>query len=162
MQIRNATIYDVSIIQALIDGSIGDGTLMHVPIWKLIKNIGNFVVAEADGHMIGCLSKYKHADGVYELCSLLVKEKYRGRNIGEQLNKRLIESLNNTDFIFVITKIPAYAKQIGFIEVKKREIPGIVWIHKIRTLFEQKLTNWSVILRSRWTFMKYNRETDTT
>jgi putative acetyltransferase len=52
---------------------------------------GMFFIAEADGEIAGCAGLLRHTDETAEVKRLYVRERYRGRSLGEQLVSTVIK-----------------------------------------------------------------------
>ncbi|MHB9005037.1 MAG: GNAT family N-acetyltransferase [Coriobacteriia bacterium] len=58
---------------------------------KYAQPQGALIVAEVDGALCGCVALRKIGDGVCEMKRLFVKDAYKGKGIGKELVRRIIE-----------------------------------------------------------------------
>jgi amino-acid N-acetyltransferase len=85
-QLRAARIEDVGGILALIEPLESDGTLVRRSRELLEAEIGNFMLIEHDGVVVGCVALYPLSDGKSaELACLAVSPEYRDAGYGERL-----------------------------------------------------------------------------
>ena len=84
-KMRPARIEDVGGILALIEPLEADGTLVKRGRERLEGEIGNFVVLEHDGVLLGCAALYPLADRAGELACLAVAPEARDAGYGEHL-----------------------------------------------------------------------------
>ena len=88
--IRNATIDDVGGILAIIEPLEEQGVLVRRSRERLESEIERFVVAEYDGHIVGCAALYAFPDEkLGELAALAVEPDFRREGYGEALMREI-------------------------------------------------------------------------
>jgi len=118
-KIRKTGKGDAPYIYILIGKSIGGGDFLlprrENEIRELIRK-ESFFVAVGEGNVVGCASLEEY-EGVAELRSLAVEEKWRGRGLGENLIKRvagLARKSYDTLYTFADESLVEYYKGQGF------------------------------------------------
>ncbi len=84
-RLREASIEDVGGILALIEPLEADGTLVKRGRERLEREIGNFLVLEHDGVLVGCAALYPLPERAAELACLAVAPDARDAGHGERL-----------------------------------------------------------------------------
>ncbi len=87
---------------------------------------GRLVIAKYDGDIAGCAAVRKLEDGVCEMKRLFVREKFRGKGIGEALAKRIVEDARKIGYKKMrldtdeqkMFKAMAIYKSMGFMEIE--------------------------------------------
>ena len=85
MRTRRATQHDSHAIRALIDRYVPDGTLLPRTESYIASHADHFIVAEHDGHVIGCVHLEEYSPSIAELRSLAVDPSMHGRGVGSAL-----------------------------------------------------------------------------
>lgn len=102
----------------------------------IIQNTDRFLVAEADGRVVGTVSWGilpeigRAAHPTVEIKSLAVEAAYRGAGIGRALVEAAIERIKalHPEQIIVLTFAPDFFRKFGFQEIPKERI-----MHKLYT-----------------------------
>jgi len=84
-RLREARIEDVGGVLALIEPLEADGTLVKRGRERLEREIGNFMVLEHDGMVLGCAALYPLPERAAELACLAVAPDARDAGLGERL-----------------------------------------------------------------------------
>lgn len=89
----------------------------------------DFVVAEADGQVVGCGSLCKLGNDLVEIRSLGVMEEYIGKGIGKVLVELLTEEARAQKYpkIMALTYEVSFFERNGFKVVPKEIFPEKVW-----------------------------------
>lgn len=116
--IRRARSSDVAGLLELLDPLEAAGILVRRPREILERDIGNFIVTERDGMVVGCSAVYPYLDErVAELACVAVHPKYRGSGRGEAMlawTERFCRD-RGIDRIFVLTTQTAhFFLELGF------------------------------------------------
>lgn len=109
--IRNATIDDVGGILGIIEPLEEQGVLVRRSRERLESEIERFVVAEYDGHIIGCAALYAFPDEkIGELAALAVQPDFRREGYGEALMREIETRARKLKLIelFVLTTRTAH------------------------------------------------------
>jgi N-acetylglutamate synthase-like GNAT family acetyltransferase len=85
-----------------------------------------FVVAEADGDLVGVAQVREHADGSRELASLVVRPGARGRGVAADLVDALLAERTGQVFMLVDGRFAAHYQRWGFREVAPGDLPRSV------------------------------------
>ena len=132
--IRGATLSDAERIFALIH--LNRDQLVPRSMGNIIENIDRFVIAEADGEMVGCATFQVHPEigdpeaAAVEIQSVAVKGPFRRRGIGRALVEAVAERVApfRPREVLVLTFAPEFFRALGF-----REIPKTNVMHKLYT-----------------------------
>ena len=132
--IRAAEFRDAERIFALISQN-GD---MLVPrsLGNIVESVDRFVIAEAEGEMVGCASYQIHPEignaeaATVEVVSVAVKSMFRKRGIGRLLVEAIVANVKrfNPREVLVLTFAPEFFRKLGFSETPKTEV-----MHKLYT-----------------------------
>lgn len=120
LRLRPATQDDLAAIIALLEAN-------HLPTWETEQHIGNFVVAEQDGRVVGCGGFEAYPAGRAALVrSMAVDEPLRGSGLGRKVLEWVMaraRSLGMSEFyLFTMTARDFYLK-FDFVDVTLDEIP---------------------------------------
>jgi amino-acid N-acetyltransferase len=85
--VRRAAVRDAKAISALIDLYVPDGTLLPRTPEFIAERIIDFLVADADGRVVGCVHLDEYSPSLVEVRSLAVDPAHQGRGIGISLVK---------------------------------------------------------------------------
>ena len=110
-KLRPARIEDVGGMLALIEPLEADGTLVKRSRELLEAEIGNFLVVEHDGVIVGCVALYPYpADKSAEFACLAVADGYRDEGYGERLLKACEEQAKKMKLrrVFALTTVAAH------------------------------------------------------
>ena len=124
MRIRHAHAHDAAGIRALIDLYVADGTLLPRTESFIAAQAENFLVAEEDGRLVGCVHLDEYAPSLAELRSLAVDTPQKGKGIGSAL-VRATEALatqRGCATLFAVSNDEAYFNKFGFFA---RHIPEL-------------------------------------
>ena len=124
MRIRHAHAHDAAGIRALIDLYVADGALLPRTESFIAAHAENYLVAEEDGHLVGCVHLDEYAPSLAELRSLAVATSRKGRGIGSAL-VRATEALakqRGCATLFAVSNDEAYFNKFGFFA---RHIPEL-------------------------------------
>jgi N-acetylglutamate synthase-like GNAT family acetyltransferase len=124
VRVRHAHAHDAARIRALIDLYVADGTLLPRTESFIVAHAEHFLVAEHDGHLVGCVHLDEYAPSLAELRSLAVDTSRQGRGIGSALvraTEELARQRGNTT-LFAVSNDEAYFNRFGFFA---RHIPEL-------------------------------------
>ena len=133
-RIRAAGLKDAERIFALV--ALNKDLLVPRSLGNIVESIDRFVIAEAEGEMVGCASYQIHPEignaeaATVEIVSVAVKSMFRKRGVGRLLVEAVIA--NVTRFrpreVLVLTFAPGFFAKLGFVETPKTEV-----MHKLYT-----------------------------
>jgi amino-acid N-acetyltransferase len=133
-KIRTATLRDAERIYALV--SRNSDMLVPRSLGNIVESIDRFVIAEAEGEMVGCASYQIHPEignaeaATVEIVSVAVKSMFRKRGIGRLLVEAVIANVRgfNPKEVLALTFAPEVFTKLGFAETPKTEV-----MHKLYT-----------------------------
>ena len=133
-EIRPATLKDAEKIFALI--ALNRDMLVPRSLGNIVEAIDRFVIAEAEGEMVGCASYQIHPEignaeaATVEIVSVAVKSMFRKRGIGRLLVEAIVANAKrfNPREVLVLTFAPEFFQKLGFVETPKTEV-----MHKLYT-----------------------------
>lgn len=126
---RQAKLEDVSQLFELIDEYSKKGIMLPRSRAMLERQIGDFIIAEAEGAVVGCGSLCKLGDELVEIRSLGISDGYKGRGLGSMLVKQLEEMARNRSLprIMALTYEVSFFLKNGYHVVEKDIFPEKVW-----------------------------------
>ena len=133
-RIRAATLRDAEKIFALV--SLNSDMLVPRSLGNIVESVDRFVIAEAEGEMVGCASYQIHPEignaeaATVEIVSVAVKSMFRKRGIGRLLVEAIVANVKrfNPREVLVLTFAPEFFRKLGFSETPKAEV-----MHKLYT-----------------------------
>ena len=132
--IRAATLKDAERIYALV--SRNSDRVVPRSLGNSVESTDRFVIAEAEGEMVGCASYQIHPEignaeaATGEIVSVAVKSIFRKRGIGRFLVEAIVANVRrfNPREVLVLTFAPEFFAKLGFVETPKTEV-----MHKLYT-----------------------------
>lgn len=126
---REARPEDVPAIGALIRHYAEQGIMLPRSEETLLDTIDTFVVAEADGRLVGCGSLCRLGEDLVEIRSLGVAEDFKGRGVGGKLVEKLEEEARKRGIakLMALTYEVAFFEKKGYGIVPKDIFPEKVW-----------------------------------
>jgi amino-acid N-acetyltransferase len=125
--IRSATIDDVGGILQIIEPLEGQGVLVRRSRERLESEIERFLVAEYDGHIIGCAALYAFPeDKLGELAALAVQPDFRREGYGEALLHEIearARKLKLAELFVLTTKTAHWFLERGFRVAQVADLP---------------------------------------
>ena len=133
-RIRAATLRDAEKIFALV--SLNSDMLVPRSLGNIVESVDRFVIAEAEGEMVGCASYQIHPEignaeaATVEIVSVAVKSMFCKRGIGRLLVEAIVANVKrfNPREVLVLTFAPEFFRKLGFSETPKTEV-----MHKLYT-----------------------------
>ena len=133
-RIRAATLREAEKIFAL--ASLHSDMLVPRSLGNIVESVDRFVIAEAEGEMVGCASYQIHPEignaeaATVEIVSVAVKSMFRKRGIGRLLVEAIVANVKrfNPREVLVLTFAPEFFRKLGFSETPKTEV-----MHKLYT-----------------------------
>ncbi len=96
----------------------------------IYEHLRDFWVYEERNKILGCCALHIVGwQGLAEIKSLSVKEKYQNRGIGKALVKQcLVEAYSlGIKRVFALTFVPLFFKRLGFKVIKREALPHKIW-----------------------------------
>ena len=129
--IRKATIKDVKSVHALLQEYGNRGELLSRPLSELYDHVRDFslYVDREDNQMLGCCALQFCWEDLAEIRSLAVLPDHRGRKIGSELTRTVLDEAKSFDFqkVFALTYKPEFFEKFGFIRIDRAELPLKIW-----------------------------------
>jgi amino-acid N-acetyltransferase len=121
---RRATPADATGIVALIEHHVGDGTLLPRGEAFVAAHAADFIVAERDGRIVGCVHLDEYAPSLAEIRSLAVAESERGTGVGTLLVTALERLARGRDYttLFAVSNRDDFFRRRGYLD---RQIPEL-------------------------------------
>lgn len=121
---RRATTEDVDAIVALIDSNVASGELLPRAPEFVRLHTRDFIVAELDGRIVGCVHLDEYAPSLAEVRSLAVAPDAQGMGIGAGLVRELEELARRRDLItlFAVSNSGPFFRRLGY---EERHIPEL-------------------------------------
>jgi len=131
MQIRyeKAKLSHIHQMQILVQPEVESGIILPRTDNEIATNIRSYTLVFIDDELIGFSALHIHTAYLGEIRSLIVKESYRGKKIGEGLIFTLLEEAKDLALqkVLVLTYKQSFFERLGFIEIPKESLPE----HKI-------------------------------
>ncbi|NMM51540.1 N-acetyltransferase [Paenibacillus aquistagni] len=126
---RRATEQDVEQLYELILGYSLQGIMLPRSRDMLRDQLHDFVVAEADGELIGCGSLTQLGQELVEIRSLGILPTYKGRGVGTMIVDELLEMAKTRSLprVMALTYEVRFFEKNGFEVVEKDIFPEKVW-----------------------------------
>lgn len=127
--IRDATLDDVESIYNLTKPYVDKGELLPRSKDDIADHIRNFIVADINRKVVGCMAIKFYSKEMTEFRTLVVDESFQGKGIGKMLVEKGLEIVKNMGVkrVFVLTRSEGFFKKVGFETVKKEIFPEKVW-----------------------------------
>jgi len=119
--VRRARTPDVPAIKALVDIYAGSGRKMLAKeLVTLYEDVADFRVAELDDRIVGCGALHVLWADLGEIRTLAVHPDHRGRRIGDELMRELIETARELGLsrLFALTFQNTFFARHGFVEIE--------------------------------------------
>ncbi len=131
MQIEfvKAKLSDIPSMQELVRPEVESGIILDRSDDEIATNIRSYTLAILDTELVGFTALHIHTSSLAEIRSLIVKDGFRGRKIGEQLINKVLDEAKSLGLqrILSLTYKQSFFERLGFIEIPKESLPE----HKI-------------------------------
>ena len=137
--IRNATIQDVPLMQAVINSHAELGKMLFKSYAELYENLRDFAVYVEDDEILGCAGLAILWADLAEVRSLAVDERHRGCGIGTELVKWCLDEGRRLKIrkIMSLTYEQRFFEKLGFEVVEKETLPLKV-LERLRQMSEER------------------------
>jgi amino-acid N-acetyltransferase len=124
-----ANLKDITQMQALVLPEVKSGIILERSEVEIAKNIRSYILARYRGELVGFMALHIHTRDLAEVRSLIVKEEFRGKKIGEQLIEKALDEAKSLGLqrVLSLTYKQAFFERLGFVEIPKESLPE----HKI-------------------------------
>lgn len=129
MTIRTARISDAEAICELINYYADRGRMLHRSLESTYDTLREFLVAAADGAIVGCVSVDVIWADLAEIKSLAVRPDAHGKGIGSQLCRAAMNDARALGVrrLFALTYEQEFFGRQGFAVVDRQRLPEKVW-----------------------------------
>lgn len=127
--IRRARIADVEEMATLINNYANDGIMLPKTPAQLFNHLRDFIVADADGSVVGCAGLKILWRDLAEIISLAVHPDWQGRGLGRALCEPLIEDARALGIatVLALTYQVTFFHKLGFEIVPRHNLSQKVW-----------------------------------
>ena len=129
IELTKATLRDIPAMQQLVSEEISTGVILKRSDDELATNIRSYVLARAEGYLVGYTALHIHSPRLAEIRSLIVDPTFRGQSVGKQMVAYALNEARElgVDEVLALTYVPDFFRKLGFEEIAKESIPE----HKI-------------------------------
>jgi len=127
--LRHPYLEEVEAIRALFDDEVRAGRMLPRSADEIGAHLTDWLVAEDDGQVIGCVSLVFYRAQLAEVRSLAVHPAYRGQGIASQLVKAVMDLARErgTRQVLALTRAAHLFEQLGFQRDAVIHFPEKVW-----------------------------------
>ena len=133
--LRPATTADIRPIQELIEPLVEKRILLGKELVMLYEAVQEFVVAEQDGHLVGCGALHVFWENLGEVRTLAVRDSVKGHGVGGAILEKLenrARSLGLTS-LFCLTFEVEFFLERGYQEVTSSIVDTDVYVELVRS-----------------------------
>lgn len=129
LTVRTATIVDADSILSIVNDHARRGQLLPRTLRAILSTIEDWVIAEVDGEIVGCVSLLRYSSGLVEVRSLAVDEQLQGLGIGARLMEELLAVARERHIprLFALTRVVGFFERFGFRTTERSLFPEKVW-----------------------------------
>jgi amino-acid N-acetyltransferase len=129
VSVRLATVADVDAIKAVVDENVALGHLLPRTRENIAASVGNWLVAEVQGRVVGIGSLLEMGPALVEVRSLAVLPEYRRYGVGGEIVKSLVEEAQRRGYptVFALTRAVGFFERLGFVVTEHERFPEKVW-----------------------------------
>ncbi|MCP4165460.1 MAG: GNAT family N-acetyltransferase [Chloroflexi bacterium] len=129
MIIRPAAEPDVDVICALVNGFADQNLMLHRTPAQVHRVLGDFLVVEEQGQIVGCGYLAYLSPDLVEIRSLAVHPNQHGKGLGGQIVKSLSElaRARGISQVCALTLVPDFFVRHGFVHVDRWSISPKIW-----------------------------------
>ena len=131
MQIEfvKAKLSDIARMQELVLPEVESGVILERSDDEIATNIRSYTLALHEGELIGFTALHIHTAYLTEIRSLIIKDGFRGKKIGEQLINKVLDEARSLGLqrVLSLTYKQSFFERLGFVEIPKESLPE----HKI-------------------------------
>ncbi len=129
MEMRHARVPDAAAIRDLINYYAERGRMLHRSLEAIYEMLREFVVAEEDGQIVGCVAIDVFWADLAEVKSLAVAQARRGQGIGSMLAEAAEADARKLGVrkLFALTYEKDFFVSRGFTTIDRDTLPEKVW-----------------------------------
>ncbi|MDR1006993.1 MAG: N-acetyltransferase [Campylobacteraceae bacterium] len=132
---KKATLDDIKGIQELVRDEVINGIILPRADDEVATNIRSYTLATQKDEIVGLSALHIHASHLAEVRSIVVKRELRGKGIGAQIVKKLLEEgrLLGLKQVFTLTYEKEFFEKLSFKEIPKESLPiSKIWADCIK------------------------------
>jgi len=124
-----AKLSDIERMQELMYPEVQSGIILDRSNDEIATNIRSYTLVMLDDKLIGLAALHLHTSYLGEIRSLIIKDGYRGKKIGEKLINTIMEEAKSLGLkkVLSLTYKQSFFERLGFVEIPKESLPE----HKI-------------------------------
>ena len=124
-----ARLSDIPKMQNLVQPEVDSGIILVRNDDEIATNIRSYMLAFLDDELVAFNALHVHTSHLGEIRSLIVKDGYRGQNIGENLVLKALDEGKSLGLqrVLSLTYKQSFFERLGFVEIPKESLPE----HKI-------------------------------
>ncbi len=126
MNVRHAKLSDVDHITSIIKHWSEVGETLLRSRFDVLNSILDFSVAvNEDEDVVGCASLYIYGTGLAEIRSVGINVDHQGAGQGKALINHMLARASDLELarVIVLTRVPKFFGQLGFVELEKESLP---------------------------------------
>jgi len=129
MDIRDARVRDAESICQRVNFYAERGKMLHRSLQSVYESLREFLGAEDDGKLVGCVAVDIFWSDLAEIKSLAVADASRGRGIGSALLEAAVQDARSygVEKLFALTYEKGFFAAHGFSLIDRDELPEKVW-----------------------------------
>lgn len=129
IEYKKATLSSIQSMQVLVEPEVEKGIILMRTSDEIATNIRSYTLAYHDNELVGFCALHIHTASLAEIRSLIVKEEYRDKKIGENLVKKCLDEAQTLGLqkVLTLTYRQSFFERLGFVEIPKESLPE----HKI-------------------------------
>lgn len=127
--VRIASLADAPQLQKLINAYAAKGLMLPRSLHSLYEHVRDYLVADDDGHIVGCVALHVAWEDLVEIRSLAVAEEASGKGIGTLLVQAALADARSLGArrVFALTFVEPFFVGVGFHRVDKADLPHKIW-----------------------------------
>jgi len=129
IEYKKAALRDIASMQELVLPEVEAGIILERNSDEIATNIRSYILAYSEDSLVGFCALHVHTASLAEIRSLIVKDTFRGKKIGENLINMCIDEAQTLGLqkLLSLTYKQSFFEKLGFVEIPKESIPE----HKI-------------------------------
>lgn len=129
VRIRPAREEDIPQIVALVNGYAAQNLMLPRSPEEVRRTLKTWVVAEAEGRVVGCAALARLSPDLAEIRSLAVAPEFNGRGIGGRLVQTLVAAAREEGIkqVAALTLRPSFFERLGFEVVDRWALSPKIW-----------------------------------
>jgi len=129
MIIRHPYPHEVETIRGLFAAEVAAGLMLPRSPEQILRHLGDWLVAEEEGQIVGCVSLVFFNGTLAEVRSLAVRSDQRGRGIGSRLVEAAVRQAQERGVrrVLALTRAAGLFERLGFVRDAVDNFPEKVW-----------------------------------